>query len=121
MFKTSAHGQIFLDYVIERNKYYMGLPMATSQIRAMNELLMISRYITKSDVHFFAKLTGYAYYQGILFWILKFFEGIDRIDNIPDNNEALTLIMLEDKVMKSRAKVSNLVSKCECVNCSDAK
>ena len=118
MFKTSAHGQIFLDYVIERHKYYMGLSMASSQVRAMNELLMISRYITIIDVHFVAKLTGYAYYQGIIFWILKFFQPSSIT---LDNNAALTLIMLGDKVMKSRAKVSNLGSKCECVNCSDSK
>ena len=118
MTKTSDHGQIFLDYIIGRHKYYMGLPMASSRIRAMNEILMISRYITITDVHFVAKLTGYAYYQGILFWISKFFQ---RTSIIPDDNAALTLIMLEDKVMKSRAKVSNLVSKCKCVNCSDAK
>ena len=118
MINTSDHGQIFLDYVIGRHKYYMGLPMASSRIRAMNEILMISRYITITDVHFVAKLTGYAYYQGILFWISKFFQ---RTSIIPDDNAALTLIMLEDKVMKSRAKVSNLVSKCKCVNCSDAK
>ena len=116
MFKTSAHGQIFLDYVNERHKHYMGLPMASLQIRAMNELLMISRFITISDDHFVAKLTGYAYYQGIIFWISKVFE---LTSTIPDNNESLTLIMLEDKVMKSRAKVSNLVSICKCVNCSD--
>ena len=118
MFKTSAHGQIFLDYVNGRHKHYMGLPMASSQIRAMKELLMISRYITKSDDQFIAKLTGYAYYQGIIFWILKF---VQLSDTFPDDSKALTLIMLEDKVMKSRAKVSNLGSKCECVNCSDAK
>ena len=96
----------------------MGLPMVFSRIRAMNELLTINRYIAISDVHFVAKLTGYAYYQGIQFWISKFFQ---RSSTIPDDNAALTLIMLEDKVMKSRAKVSNLVSKCKCVNCSDAK
>ena len=118
MFKTSAHGQIFLDYVIERNKYYMGLPMASSQIRAMNELLMISRYITKSDDHFIAKLSGYAYYQGIQLWISKFFQ---QTSMIPDDNEALTLIMLQDKLMRSNGKVSGLGSKCKCESCSDAK
>ena len=118
MFKSSGHGQTFLDYVIGRHKYYMGLPMAFTRIRVMNELLMISRYIVISDVHFVEKLTGYAYYQGILFWIFKFFQ-LSSI--IPDNNEAMTLIMLEDKVMKSRIKDSDLGSKCKCVTCSDAK
>ena len=118
MFKSSGHGQTFLDYVIGRHKYYMRLPMAFTRIRAMNELLMISRYITISDVHFVAKLTGYAYYQGILFWISKFFQ---RSSIIPDDNRAMTLIMLEEKVMKSRVKVSELGSKCKCATCSDAK
>ena len=84
----------------------------------MNELLMISRYITISDVHFVAKLTGYAYYQGILFWISKFFQ---RSSIIPDDNRAMTLIMLENKLMNSKGKVSDLGSKCKCTTCSDAK
>ena len=118
MFKTSDHDQICLDYVIGRHEYYMGLPMASSRIRAMNEILMISRYITITDVHFVAKLTGYAYYQGILFWISKFFQ---RTSIIPDDNAALTLIMLEDKLMKSKGKVSDIGSKCKCETCSDAE
>ena len=79
----------------------------------MNELLMISRYITISDVHFVAKLTGYAYYQGILFWISKFFQ---RSSIIPDDNRAI-----ENKLMNSKGKVSDLGSKCKCTTCSDAK
>ena len=118
MLNTSANGEIFLDYLIERHKFYMGLPMAFSRIRAMNELLTINRYIAISDVHFVAKLTGYAYYQGIQFWISKFFQ---RSSIIPDDNAALTLIMLEDKLMKSKGKVSDLGSKCKCETCSDAE
>ena len=118
MLKTSAHGQIFLDYLVGRHKFYMDLPMAFSRIRAMNELLMVNRYIAISDVHFVAKLTGYEYYQGILFWISKFFQPSDIT---LDDNEALTLIMLEDKLMKSKGKVSDLGSKCKCETCSDAK
>ena len=84
----------------------------------MNELLMINRYIAISDDHFIAKLSGYAYYQGIQLWISKFFQ---QTSMIPDDNEALTLIMLQDKLMRSNGKVSGFGSKCKCESCSDAK
>ena len=41
----SDHGGLFLDYLIENHKYYMGLPMALSRNRYINELSVINRYI----------------------------------------------------------------------------
>ena len=41
----SDHGGLFLDYLIENHMYYMGLPMALSRNRYINELSVINRYI----------------------------------------------------------------------------
>ena len=45
----SDHGGLFLDYLIKNHKYYMGLPMAFSRNRYLNELSVINRYIDISD------------------------------------------------------------------------
>ena len=41
----SDHGGLFLDYLIENHKYYMGLPLAFSRNRTINEISVIDRYI----------------------------------------------------------------------------
>ena len=41
----SDHGGLFLDYLIENHKYYMGLPLAFSRNITINELSVINRYI----------------------------------------------------------------------------
>ena len=45
----SDHGRLFLDYLIENHKYYMGLPMAFSRNRYINNLSVINRYIDISN------------------------------------------------------------------------
>ena len=45
----SDHGGLFLDYLIENHKYYMGLPLAFSRNRYINEFSIFNRYIDISD------------------------------------------------------------------------
>ena len=105
MFKISDHGQIFLDYLIgyHVDNLYMGLPMAFSRNRAINELAKINRYIAidGSDERHLSKFKLCSYYQGIVFWILDSFQPSSFVDT----NAARTLNLLCDLAMKSNAKL----------------
>ena len=51
------------------------------------------------------KVKTYSYYQGLVSWILDFFQPESCISH-PDNIAVDTLMILQDKLMKSMAKVS---------------
>ena len=69
MLKISDQGQVFLNYVIGRSKFYMDVGASGKMgNRALKEI---------SDVDcFISKLKEDSYYQGIVFWILKFFQQL---------------------------------------------
>jgi hypothetical protein len=88
----------------------------------MTELSVSNRYIASdmSDDRFLLKFQAYSYYQGIMFWILEFFQPYRGKwytphwypdFNAPDTNATNALLILKDKVMKSKAKVSDLGSR----------
>ena len=88
----------------------------------MTELSVSNRYITSdmSSDRFLLKFQTYFYYQGIMFWILEFFQPFSEKRytpdwypdfNTPDTNATNALLILKEKVMKSQAKVSELGSR----------
>ena len=71
----------------------------------VNYLCFILR-LDHFDWRVLTKVKTYSYYQGIMSWILDFFQPSSLRDAHPDNIAADTLMILEDKIMKSMAKVS---------------
>ena len=104
LFQISDHGQIFLDYMFEFHKFYMDLPMAISRNRALFDLLTLNRYIVISNERFLFKLKAFTFYQGIVFWI---FQPSPRLDT----STFRTLVMLLEKMKKTKAKVLKLGTK----------
>ena len=87
--------------------------------KSMTELSVSNRYITSdmSDDRFLLKFQTYSYYQGIMFWILEFFQPYSGKRytpdwypdfNAPDTHATNALLILKEKVLKSQAKVSDL-------------
>ena len=90
--------------MFEYHKIFMDLPMSFSRNRAMYELLTLDRYIVISNERFLSKLKAYSFYQGIVFWIFQ-------PSPIVDTSTARTLVMLLEKIKKTKAKILDLGSK----------
>ena len=73
----------------------------------VNYLCFILR-LDHFDWRVLKKVKTYSYYQGIMSWILDFFQPSSFGDAYwhPDNIATDTLMILQDRVMKSMAKVS---------------
>ena len=68
-------------------------------------LLCFILHLDHFDWRRLIKVKTYSYYQGIVSWILDFFQPESCILH-PDNIAADTLLILQDKLKKSMAKVS---------------
>ena len=71
-------------------------------------LLFCILHLDHFDCRVLIKVKTYSYYQGIVSWILDFFQPSSFGDAClhPDNIAVDTLMILQDKIMKSMAKVS---------------
>ena len=71
-------------------------------------LLCFILHLDHFDWRVLIKVKTYSYYQGIVSWILDFFQPSSFGDAYwhPDNIAVDTLMILQDKVMKSMVKVS---------------
>ena len=68
-------------------------------------LLCFILHLDHFDWPVLIKVKTYSYYQGIVSWILDFFQPESCILH-PDNIAVDALMILQDKIMKSIAKVS---------------
>ena len=82
----------------------MDLPMALSRNRALYELLTLNRNIVISNECFLSKLKCYTFYQGIASLIFQ-------PSPIADTSTARTLLMLLEKIKKTKVKVLKLGTK----------
>ena len=71
-------------------------------------LLCFILHLDHFDWPVLIKVKTYSYYQGIVSWILDFFQPSSFSDAYwhPDNIAADTLMILQDRIMKSMAKFS---------------